>query len=168
MPARREIADVNVIGDEARQQLVSLTPSTSPDCVLGLTDNDDRRISLQVKDATFVGDERSGITAGPPNPSQSGHKRGGGARGGRPPGAFGMGQLVPGMVKGVLKVLFVEPPVPHSESPVPYDSSVGFEGRVERATGAIERKEGKDRVATRGSGGSSHGDFHSGVVQAGI
>ena len=79
-----------------------------------------------------------------------------------------MRKLVPGMVEGVLKVLPVEPPVPYRKSPVPYDSSVGFEGRVERATGAIERKEGKDRVAARDSGGSSHGDFHSGVVQAGV
>ena len=79
-----------------------------------------------------------------------------------------MRKLVPGMVKSVLKELFVEPPVPHSESPVPYDSSVGFKGGVERATGAIERKEGKDRVAASGSGGSRHGDFHSGAVEAGI
>ena len=79
-----------------------------------------------------------------------------------------MRQLVPGMVKGVLKVLFVEPPVPHSESPVSYDSGVSFEGRVERAAGAIDRKEGKDRVASRGGGGSRRGDFHSGVVQTGV
>ena len=85
MPARGEIADVNAIGDEARQQLIRLTPSTSPDGVLGLVGNHDRRISLQVKNAALVGDERSGVTAGPPNPPQSGDQRSGGARSGRPP-----------------------------------------------------------------------------------
>ena len=72
MPARGQNADVNVSGDEARQQLIRLTPSTSPDGVLGLVGNHDRRISLQVKNAALVGDERGGVTAGPPNPPQSG------------------------------------------------------------------------------------------------
>ena len=79
-----------------------------------------------------------------------------------------MRKLVSGMIKRALEELFVEPSVPHGKSPVPYDSSVGFEGGVKRATGAIERKEGKNRVAASGSRGGGHGDFHSGTVEAGI
>ena len=136
MSTRGEVPNVHVSGDKARQQLVGLVPSASPDSVLGLIGNNNRRVGLQVESATFVGDERGGITAGPPDPAQGGDQRGGWASGGGPPRASGMRKLVPGMVKSVLKELFVEPPVPHSESPVPYDSSVGFKGGAERATGA--------------------------------
>ena len=118
MPARGKVADVYASGDEARQQLVGLAPSASPDGVLGFIGNDNRRVSLQVEGATFIRNERGGIVASPTNPAQGGNQRGGGASRGRPPRAFGMCKLVPGMVEGVLEVLPVEPPVPNRKSPL--------------------------------------------------
>ena len=77
-----------------------------------------------------------------------------------------MRKLVPGMVEGVLKVLPLEPPVPYRKSPVPYDSSVGFEGGVKRSAGTINSEEGENRVPPRSRRRGRHRDLNPGAVQA--
>ena len=79
-----------------------------------------------------------------------------------------MRQLVPGMVEGGLQVRHAKPSVPDRESPVPYDSSVGFEGGIERATGAVGGEEGENRVPSSSGGRGSHRNLNPGVVQAGV
>ena len=79
-----------------------------------------------------------------------------------------MRELVPGTVEGILHVRHSEPSVPDGQGPMSDDRRVRFERWVERATGAINRKQRKHRVLARRCGGSSHGNFNSSVMEAGV
>ena len=168
MVGGRQAPDIDVEGDKPREELVSFAPSASSDGMLGFTGNNDGRVGLYVEGATFVGNDRGGVIAGPPEPADGGDEGSGKFRDDGPPRSFGMGQLVPGTLEGFLHVRDREPSVPDRQGQVSEDRGMRFKRRVKCATGAINRKQSKHRVLAGCSRGGSHGNFNSGVVQAGI
>ena len=137
---------------QPRQEFVGLEPPVTPDSMLDLSGDHDRRVDEKVDGSALVSDQEGRAAERPANPAESGDKRSGRARRNGPPGGLGMRELVLGKGKRGLEQLEGEPLIPDSKGPVPNDSSVRFEGRVQGATGAISSEKGKDGIAPRGRG----------------
>ena len=86
------------------EELAGFTPSAPSDGLFDFIRDDDGRIKGQLENSASVGDQRGGISALPADSAKSGKEGCGRTSSDGPPRAFGMRELVSGMVKGNLEV----------------------------------------------------------------